>query len=154
MRKMLSIAVAACVAAGVLAACGQNAQQPAPDTAAQQAPAAAPLPSDPNDKTAWKQYLVGVVNANMQIVKGNHPYMYFVPGGDDDASKTDRANQLDNVKTVVSRGVLPNNTMAFGGPNSTLTAQLIVDAFKDAQAGSFKDVVVIFVGAPAGGDTV
>ena len=35
--------------------------------------------------------------------------MYFVPGGDDDASKGDRNNQLENVKTVVSRGVLPGN---------------------------------------------
>jgi hypothetical protein len=90
----------------------------------------------------------------MQGVKSNHPYMYFVPGGTDDAANTDRANQLDNVKTVVSRGVLPGNMMAFGGPDSKITAQLIIDSFKDVQAGSFKDVVVLFIGAPADADSV
>ena len=88
----------------------------------------------------WKKYLVSVVTANMQGVKSNRPYMYFVPGGNDDGAQLDRQNQLDNVGNVVARGVLPGNMMAFGGPDSTITAQLVVDAFKEVQAGSFKDV--------------
>ena len=44
--------------------------------------------------------------------------------------------------------------MAFGGPDSKTTAQLVTDAFKDAQAGSFKDVVILFIGAPADADGV
>jgi len=44
--------------------------------------------------------------------------------------------------------------MAFGGPSSTLTAGLIQDAFKEAQAGSFKGVIVLFIGAPADKDAV
>lgn len=99
--------------------------------------------------TAWKQYLVSVVTANMNGVKSNHPYMYFVPGGDDDAAKADRNNQLGNVTGIVSRGVLPGNMLAFGGPDSAITAQLVADAFKDVQTGSFKGVVVLFVGAQA-----
>ena len=66
----------------------------------------------------------------------------------------DRQNQLDNVGNVVARGVLPGNMMAFGGPDSTITAQLVVDAFKEVQAGSFKDVVVLFIGAPADFESV
>ncbi|HEX7769336.1 MAG TPA: hypothetical protein VF422_04820 [Dokdonella sp.] len=102
----------------------------------------------------WKKYLVSVVTANMQGVKSNRPYMYFVPGGNDDGAQLDRQNQLDNVGNVVARGVLPGNMMAFGGPDSTITAQLVVDAFKEVQAGSFKDVVVLFIGAPADFESV
>lgn len=102
----------------------------------------------------WKKYLVSVVTANMQGVKSNRPYMYFVPGGNDEGAQLDRQNQLDNVGNVVARGVLPGNMMAFGGPDSTITAQLVVDAFKEVQAGAFKDVVVLFIGAPSDFETV
>jgi hypothetical protein len=90
----------------------------------------------------------------MQGVTSRTPYMYFVPAGDDTPNQDARINQLDNVKTTVARGVLPGNMMAFGGPNSALTAGLIQDAFKDAQAGSFKGVIVLFIGAPADKDGV
>ena len=150
MRKILAI-LFACAATFALSACNQ--QEKAKDEAAAQ-PQVAPMPTNATDKNAWKQYLVSVVTANMQGVKTNHPYMYFVPAGDDDATKADRQNQLDNVKNVVARGVLPGNMMAFGGPDSKTTASLVVDSFKDAQAGSFKDVVVLFIGAPGDVDAI
>lgn len=152
MRKFLPILVLACAATFALSACDQGEKKP--EAAVEQKPAKVALPTNPTDKTAWKQYLVAVVTDNMQGVKSNRPYMYFVPGGEDDTAKADRANQLDNVKTTVSRGVLPGNMMAFGGPDSVATSQLIIEAFKDAQPGSFKDVVVLFIGAPADGETV
>jgi hypothetical protein len=151
MRKILAIILIACAATFALSACNQ--QEKAKDEAAAQ-PQVAPMPKNPTDKTAWKQYLVSVVTANMQGVKTNHPYMYFVPAGDDDTAKNDRQNQLDNVKNVVARGVLPGNMMAFGGPDSKTTADLVVESFKDAQAGSFKDVVVLFIGAPGDVDEI
>jgi hypothetical protein len=152
MRKIVPVFALAAAAAFALAACDKGGQPQ--QAAVEQAPAVAPMPTNPADKTAWKKYLVSVVTANMQGVKSNHPYMYFVPSGNDDAAKSDRANQLDNVKTVVARGVLPGNMMAFGGPDSKLTADLVTESFKDAQAGSFKDVVVLFVGAPGDYETV
>jgi hypothetical protein len=152
MRKILPIIAFACVAAFALSACDQS-EKPKQE-AAEQAPVVLPMPTNPTDKNAWKAYLVSVVTANMQGVKSNHPYMYFVPGGDDDAAKADRNNQLENVKTIVSRGVLPGNMLAFGGPNSSITAQLVVDSFKDVQPGSFKDVVVLFVGTKADAEGV
>lgn len=151
MRKIPAIVFIACAATFALSACNQ--QQAQQSQAAAQ-PQIAPKPSNPADKTAWKQYLVSVVTANMQGVKTNHPYMYFVPSGDDDTTKNDRQNQLDNVKNVVARGVLPGNMMAFGGPDSKTTADLVAAAFKEVQAGSFKDVVVLFVGAPADLDEI
>jgi hypothetical protein len=152
MRKIFSIIVLACAATFALSACNQ--QDKAADQQVAAKPTVAPVPTNPSDKAAWKQYLVSVVNANLQGVKTNHPYMYFVPAGDDDTAKGDRQNQLDNVKTVVSRGVLPGNMMAFGGPDSKATSDLIVQAFAGAQAGALKDVIVLFIGAPADLDPV
>ena len=151
MRKITAIIFTAC-AAFALGACNQEDKTANPQAEAK--PQVAPMPTNATDKTAWKQYLVSVVTANMQGVKSNHPYMYFVPGGEDDAAKADRQNQLDNVKNVVARGVLPGNMMAFGGPESKTTADLIVASFKDAGAGSFKDVIVLFIGAPGDLDAV
>lgn len=152
MRKILPL-LALCSALFVLVACDKSDEQ-AQQASVEQAPAVLPAPTDPNDKDAWKKYLVSVVTANMQGVKSNHPYMYYVPAGQDDAAVADRGNQLENVRNVALRGVLPGNMMAFGGPDSTITAQLIVDAFKDVQAGAFKDVVILFIGAPADAETV
>jgi hypothetical protein len=153
MRKILPITALALGAAFALSACDKG-EQAQTQAAAEQKPVVVPKPANPSDKNAWKQYLVSTVSANMQGVKSNHPYMYFVPSGDDDTAKTDRNNQLENVKTTVQRGVLPGNMMAFGGPDSKLTSDVVIEAFKEAQPGSFKDVVVLFIGAPAEGDAV
>lgn len=154
MRNPTSLLILVLAAAFALGACNQGQQPAADQAAAEQKPQVLPVPTNPADKAAWKQYLVSVVTANMQGVKSTRPYMYFVPAGDDDTTKADRQNQLDNVSIVVQRGVLPGNMMAFGGPDSAATAQLVVDAFKDVSAGSFKDVVVLFVGAPGDFETV
>lgn len=137
-----------------LAACSQD---KAADTAAQATPeetAPVPMPAPGSDSAAWKKYLADVVMKNMQGVKTNRPYMYFVPEGSDDKANMDRENQLDNVKTVVARGVLPGNMIAFGGPDSATTADLVVEAFSEGQAGTLKDVVVLFVGAQADSERV
>ena len=152
MRKILSFVALACVAALSLSACDQA---PAPQqAAAEQKPEVVAMPTDPADKAGWKKYLVSVVTANMQGVKSNRPYMYFVPGGEDEAAVADRANQFENVHNTVLRGVLPGNMMAFGGPDSKITSDLLVQSFSGVQAGSFKDVVVLFIGATAEGAAV
>jgi len=153
MRKFLITAALAVAATLPLAACNQQAQTPQ-QMAAEEKPEVVPMPTDPSDRKAWQKYLVSVVTANMSGVKSNRPYVYFVPAGDDETSKNDRNNQLENVRNTVLRGVLPNNMMAFGGPDSKLTAELILEAFKDARPGSFKDVVVLFIGGTAEGAAV
>jgi hypothetical protein len=149
--RIIPAIIFALAATFALSACDKQEQAQAPAAAT---PQVAAVPTNPSDKNAWKQYLVSVVTANMTGVKSNHPYVYFVPGGDDDAAKTDRQNQLDNVKNVVARGVLPGNLMAFGGPDSKITSDLVTQAFAGVQAGSFKDVIVLFIGASADADTV
>jgi hypothetical protein len=149
--KSLAILVAACAMTFALTACDT---QKAPETVVEEKAEVVPVPAPGSDASAWKKYLAAVVMLNMEGVKSNRPYMYFVPAGDDGKAQLDRSNQLDNVKIAVSRGVLPGNMLAFGGPDSKTTADLIVDAFQDAQAGTFKDVLVLFVGAQADSDRV
>ena len=153
MRKHIPFAALALLGALALAGCNKGGEEAA-KPAAQAVQQEVKMPTDATNTQAWKAYLVDVVKRNMQGVTSRTPYMYFVPAGDDTAAQDARINQLDNVKTVVARTVLPGNMMAFGGPNSTLTADLINDAFKDAQAGAFKGVIVLFVGAAADNERV
>jgi hypothetical protein len=153
-KHMRSFALAA-IAVLVLSACGpsdEDKAKMAEAAAAAEAAKPVPLPTDPTNAAAWKGYLVKVVMQNMQGVKTNHPYMYYVPAGDGPDLDSARKDQLDNVSTTVARGVLPGNMMAFGGPDSKHTADLIVGAFKAAGDGTLKGVVVLLVGAPADSD--
>ena len=137
------------VAPFALVACDKSKDAASADAAAADAPApAVVMPTDPNDTAGWKKYLGDVVMKNMEGVKSNRPYMYYIPAGADDKAITDRANQLENVQGVVGRGVLPGNMMAFGGPDSTATADFVVESFSVAAANSFKDVVVLVVAKP------
>jgi hypothetical protein len=157
MKKYIRTVALAALAAIVLAGCGQSDEDKAKAAEAAAAAEAAkpvPVPTDPTNKAAWQGYLVKVVMRNMQGVKTNHPFMYFVPAGEGADQESARKDQLDNVSMTVQRGVLAGNMMAFGGPDSKLTADLITGAFKDAGDGTLKGVVVLFIGAPADSDRV
>ncbi|HWU51886.1 MAG TPA: hypothetical protein VN153_03635 [Tahibacter sp.] len=144
MRKFMQAALLGLVSTLVLTACDKK-EEAAPAPVAVEVK----MPTNATDRNAWKAYLVDVVKRNMAGVTSNRPYMYFVPAGEDQAAQDERINQLQNVQTIVARTVLPGNMLAFGGPDSKLTGDLIGDAFKDAKAGAFKDVIVLFVGAAA-----
>ena len=165
MKIQLRMFVLAVTAMFVLSACGPSEaekEKAAADAANAQRVAAEQaalvLPKDANDKVSWQKYLSAQVTKflreNQATVKTNHPYMYYVPGGDAQEAQNARQMQLNNVSDNVARGVLPGNMMAFGGPESKATADLIVDAFKGAPDGSFKGVIVMFIGAAADQDRV
>jgi hypothetical protein len=85
----------------------------------------------------------------MQGMKADRPYPYLVPGGDSEEAVAGRGRQLSNVQDTVARGVLPGNMLVFAGPDSAKTADLVGEAFKDAKPGSFKDVIILFIGDQA-----
>lgn len=151
LKKSISLVFAACAMTLALSACDKQEEAAEPT---EQAVEIVALPAATAAPVEWKKYLAAVVMQNMQGVKSNRPYMYFVPGGDTGKDIIDRSNQLDNVSVAVARGVLPGNMLAFGGPDSVITADLIIDSFKEAGAGTFKDVTVLFVGAQADTDRV
>jgi hypothetical protein len=148
MRKFALIAVVALASSLALSACGKHEsdEQAAPQQAQQ---AAATKPTDPNDGKAWNTYLGQIVQKNMQGMKASQPYAYMVTAGTTDEAKAQNDRQLEAVQDTVARGVLPGNMLVFGGPDSAKTADLIVAAFKDAKPGSFKDVIVLFIGDEA-----
>ncbi|GLQ47611.1 hypothetical protein GCM10007862_26620 [Dyella lipolytica] len=146
MRKLTLIATAfALTSCLALSACNNSDNQP---QVAQQVQKLT-KPADPNDTKAWGAYLGQIVQGNMQGMSASQPYAYMVPAGDTDAIKDARDRQLSDVQDTVARGVLPGNMLVFGGPDSGKTADLITTAFKDAKAGSFKGVIVLFIGDKA-----
>jgi len=149
MRKFLIAATFALAGSLVLSGC--NKQEDNQQTTQQ---ATATKPSDPNDAQAWNAYLGQIVQNNMQGMTAERPYAYMVPAGDDDEAKAKYDRQLQNVQDTVARGVLPGNLLAFAGPNSAKTADFILAAFQGAKPGSFKDVIVLFIGDQADKDRV
>jgi len=145
MRKFALIAAVALTAALTLSACGKQGddQQAAPQV--QQVT----KPTSPTDSKGWNAYLGQLVQNNMQGMTASQPYAYMVTAGvtDDDKAQNDR--QLQSVQDTVARGVLPGNLLAFAGPDSGKTGDLLIAAFKDAKPGSFKDVIVVFIGDKA-----
>jgi hypothetical protein len=146
MRKFALIAAIALTAGIALGGCSKGSDQ---DQQASQQAAALTRPTNINDAKAWNAYLGQLVQKNLQGMAAPQPFAYLVTPGltDDDKAQNDR--QLKNVQDTVARGVTPGNLLAFAGPVSATTADLIVTAFQGAQPGTFKDVIVVFIGDKA-----
>ena len=146
MRKFALLAAVALAAALTLSACGkhEDEQQAASAQAAQ-----VTRPTDKNDAEGWNKYLVQLLQKNLQGMSASQPYAYLVTAGDTDEAKAQNDRQLSTVQDTVARGVLPGNLLAFAGPDSAKTADLVVAAFTGAKPGSFKDVIVLFIGDQA-----
>ena len=148
---MYKYALLAAIAITGITACSQqdeSAQQPTEQVAA------VTKPTDPNDSKAWNAYLGQIVQKNMQGMTADRPFPYLVPGGDTEDANALRQRQLEQVQDTVARGVLPGNMLVFAGPSSTKTADLLIEAFKDAKPGSFKDVIILFIGDKTDEDRV
>lgn len=123
------------------------------DSAAEAAKAPLPplvAPTTTSDKD-WVPYLQQVVSRNMAGVTDRVSPYYLpanstepTPEDPEGRSKYDR--QLENVNTVISRTVLPGNMLAFGSPDSTKMADLIVAAFTGGQPDAMKGSQVLFIG--------
>lgn len=103
------------------------------------------------DDSEWKEYLGRVVNANQAGVT-DRIFPYYLPNnssapveGDQDG-KTQYDRQLENVTAVVQRTVLPGNMLAFGSPDSTQMANLIVAAFAEPDPNAVKGSQILFIG--------
>ena len=145
MRKFVLVAAIALTATLTLSACNKKEGDQQTAEQVQQTP----KPTDVNDSKAWNAYLGQIVQKNMQGMSANQPYAYMVTAASTDEQKAQNERQLESVQDTVARGVLPGNLLAFGGPVSATTADLVVTAFKDAKPGSFKDVIVLFIGDQA-----
>ncbi len=145
MRKLILIAVVALSACLGLNACNKQGD----DQQAQEQVQKTAKPTDVNDTKDWNAYLAQLVQANLQGMKAPQPFAYMVTPGLTGEQQAQNARQLQGVQDTVARGVLPGNLLAFGGPSSAATSEFVIDAFKSANAGSFKDVIVVFIGDKA-----
>lgn len=155
-------AVKECQAKHPMAAAPASAGSAAPASGQSAAPASAqstaPSPaaeSEDNPCTratvafsVWQPYLQDIVTANMQGITST-PYVYFVPSSKYPENQGAIGRVQDQVDTVIQATVLPGNMIAAAGPDSATTAQVLESAFKSASPGSFKGVVVLFVGDKA-----
>jgi hypothetical protein len=147
MRKLTLVATALALTGCLALSACNNSSDNQQQVAAQ--PQKLTKPTDPNDTKAWNAYLGQIVQQNMQGMTAPQPYPYLVPAGDSDDAKDAFDRQLSNVQDTVARGVLPGNLLVFAGPSSGKTADLLTTAFKDAKPGSFKGVIVLFIGDQA-----
>jgi hypothetical protein len=148
MRKLTLVATALALT-GCLALSACNKQDNDNQQQATQQTQQVTKPTDPNDSKGWNAYLGQIMQNNMQGMSAPQPYAYMVPAGDSDDAKDSRDRQLSNVQDIVARGVLPGNLLAFGGPDSGKTVDLVTTAFKDAKPGALKGVIVVVIGDKA-----
>lgn len=141
MRKFLLIAGFAVLGTFGLAACNHNQGQT-------EATAKVTRPSNPTDINAWGNYLKQIVEENLGTI-ANPPYVYYVPSAQNPADAATIGRVQEQVNNMVLGTVLPGNMVAVGGPSSATTAQVMETAFKGAAPGSFKGVVVLFIGDKA-----
>ena len=146
MRKFALLAAIALTAGLALGGCSKGSDQDQQATAQAAGPA---KPTSISDSKGWNAYLGQLVQKNLQGMAAQAPYPYLVTPGQTDDDKAMNDRQLQNVQDAVARGVLPGNLMAFAGPVSATTADLVVAAFKDAKPGTFKGVIVLFIGDKA-----
>jgi hypothetical protein len=143
MRKLFFIAAIALLGTLGLAACSNNGGQGQATTEAK-----ATRPTSPTDMKGWQDYLSQIVQDNLGNIT-NTPYVYFVPSAATPSDQATIARVQDQINSVVVATVLPGNMVAAGGPSSATTAQVLENAFKQAAPGSFKGVVVLFIGDKA-----
>ncbi|MFT3805411.1 hypothetical protein [Arenimonas sp.] len=152
-RSILALSLLLAIS-GLVGCKGEQAD--AQKEAVAEAPLVAPTGTD---DASWKQYLQQVVARNQSGVT-DRVYPYYLPansGTPDDADPEKRSQydrQLENVAAVVGRTVLPGNMLAFGSPDSTKMADLIVAAFEGAKMDALKGSQVLFIGHAADNDRV
>ncbi len=148
MRKLAIIAMLALAGVLSLTACGKKGGEAQNQT---QQTAKLTRPAETASKAEWQAYLGQVLQSGdyMKGMQGDQPYVYYVDAGNDDTAVAERQRQLDNVSDRIAIGVLPGYLIAFAGPSSSTTADVITQAFQDAKPGSLNKVIVVFIGDQA-----
>jgi hypothetical protein len=152
----MSRSLLAVIALGLTLALSACETQDPEETDAKAAKAPLPelkAPATPDDKQ-WQPYLQQVIGRNQAGVT-DRTMAYYLPMDSDTVSpedtdgKTKFERQAENINTVVQRTVLPGNLLAFGSPNSTRMADLVVASFAGGAPDALKGSQVLFVGNAA-----
>jgi hypothetical protein len=115
-----------------------------------QAPLVAPTG---DDISAWRAYVSDAVTRNMGGIS-NQPFVYLLPGESSEDFEGSYERLAEKAETDVARGIIAGNMLAYGGPSSAKTADLVIAAFTGVQPGTMKGVKVLFIGTPADSERV
>jgi hypothetical protein len=136
--KQLSLVFAVCAVLG-LSACSEQAAE---TTASTQAAVTVPAGSD---KAEWNKYMNAVIKPH--FIKGETmrvwPYL-VIP-----SETEENARKLDALRQSVVNGLQAGQLFVYLGPDSTATADLILEGFKEAKPDSLTRSTLLFVGKRA-----
>lgn len=140
MNTISRLLITACLVLPLLAGCKKE------EAAAPVGKAAVAVPTT-NDETLWNAYLTDVVQRNVGTATST--YVYTLPASDmaDYQGWYDR--QLEKAKGDVQRGIGEGYLLAYGSPDSTKSADLLVASFEGAPEDTMKNVTVLFIGNDA-----
>lgn len=136
--------LAACVALAGLTGCKK-------EEAAAPVEQAMVRPAD-TDNSGWSNYLGTIAGKHVDDSITERPIGYFLPVNSDAPDEADMekrsafTRQLEGLQGVMANTISPGNLLAFGSPDSTRMADLIVEAFAGKEADKLKGSKVIFIG--------
>lgn len=110
---------------------------------AEEAPVAAVagLPTG-NDKSEWNKYMNVVVKPHFKQGETMRVWPYLVIPGETE----ENARKLETLQQSVVNGLQPGQLFVYLGPDSTVTADLVVEGFKEAKPDTLTRSTLIFVG--------
>jgi hypothetical protein len=146
MNTLTRILIPASMALALVLLGGCKKEEAAP-AQAEAAAVVVPMPTD-NNTDAWRAYFRQELRPHMDK-RYRRPFTYFVPMGEDEESLRQYNAQLENAQNAIGRGVQAGSMLAFGGPQSSRTADLVLESFKLAGPKSMKGVRIVVFGNAA-----
>jgi hypothetical protein len=148
------VLIATCIAFALgTSAMAQQVGQLNPDPTSPAAFSLQSLPMPPqslSERMAWSKFLSCVTRQNAQGMTASRFYLFYIPGGSDEQAISARERQTSNLEDVISRGVLPGNLIAFGGPDADATTKVVSRAFNEASSKyPLTNVTVVVIGRKA-----
>lgn len=134
-RRIIASISLACVLF-TLAACQPEAPKEAP---------AAMAPTNPTDTAGWRKYVQEVAKTYAPGDKSQRFYATYVEH-DQDVEKNKRV--VDNIKNQIAPGLAEGTLLLYASPDSSIMADIIVEAFAEPRANALSTTTVIFIGKP------
>lgn len=133
--KQLSLVFAVCAVLG-LSACSEKTEAPAAEVVT--------LPTG-TDKSEWNKYMNVVVKPHYKQGETMRVWPYLVMPGETE----ENGRKLDTLQQSVRNGMQPGQLLVYLGPDSTVTADLIVEGFQEAKPDTLARSTLLFAGKRA-----
>ena len=136
--KQLSLVFAVCAVLGLSACSQQAAETPVATEAATTVPTG-------TDKAEWNKYMNAVIKPHYIKGETTRVWPYLVMPGETE----ENGRKLEALQQSVVNGLQAGQLFVYLGPDSTVTADLILEGFKEAKPDSLTRSTLLFVGKRA-----